>query len=313
VNDSDNPRIKVEAERSTLVGALALGLEYFVADDVAVGVSMHTFIYPNASSSMIVRDPGNRIIVNDQSDVNLTAISALAHLRVFPGQSSGNGGRRLLFADHGPFDTDEMRGYLYLMGGHTSLFDNDFVGDVTLEAPGDFNATLGGGLGMNFTKNWGAEIQLVNSEPNINLSGIGKFAEMSNFSVIPMVRFRWPFLGGRLVPFAAAGIGVAFNDINDERHDIDQFDVIGAVRAPKVEMDNTSIAGSIQIGAEYFLNHHVSFGVTVPAYLFPDWDTSVNYNSTRRPGGGSYPPGITRGSTNFSSIGGLLAIKVYLP
>jgi hypothetical protein len=136
---------------------------------------------------------------------------------------------------------------------------------------------------------------------------------MSNFSVIPMVRFRWPFFGGRLVPFVAAGLGVAFNDVNDARHEIDQFDVVGAVRAPKVEMDNTSIAGSIQFGAEYFLNHHVSFGVTVPVYLFPDWDTSVNYNSTKRPGGGTYPPGIIRGSTNFSSIGGLLAIKVYLP
>jgi opacity protein-like surface antigen len=313
VNDSGNPRIKIDAERTTLVGALALGLEYFAADDVAVGISMHTFIYPNASSSMVVRDPRNRIIVDDDSDVNLTAISALAHLRVFPGQSGSSGDRRLLFADHGPFDTDELRGYLYLMGGNTWIFDDKLVDDVSLAAPGDFNATLGGGLGVNLSKHWGAEIQLLNSEPNVNLSGIGKFAELSNFTVLPMVRFRWPFCGGRLVPFAAAGLGVAFNDVNDARHEIDQFDVNGAVRAPTVDVDGTSIAGSIQFGAEYFLNHHVSFGVTVPVYLYPDWDTSVRYHTTQRPGGGSYPRGVVRGSTNFSSIGTLLAIKVYLP
>ena len=56
VNDTGNPRIKLEAERYSLVGALALGLEYFLADDVAVGVSMHTFIYPDVDTTMVVRD-----------------------------------------------------------------------------------------------------------------------------------------------------------------------------------------------------------------------------------------------------------------
>jgi len=313
VNDSGNPRIKLDADRTSLVGALALGVEYFLADDVAVGASMHTFIYPNVDTEMIVRNQGNRIIVDDKSSVNLTSIAALAHLRMFFGQSdSAPGGRRLFLAEHGPFDTDEIRGYLYVTGGHTSLFDKDFGGGVTLESPGDFNATLGGGVGVNLSKHWGVEIQLVNSEPNINLTGIGKFAEMSNFLVLPMVRFRWQFLGGRLVPFAKAGLGVAFNNVNDARTEIDQFGV-GSVRAPTVDVDETALASSVAIGAEYFLNRHVSFGITVPAYIFPDWDTSIRYNSTQRPGGGSYPRNTVHGSTNFSSIGGMLELKVYLP
>jgi opacity protein-like surface antigen len=313
VNDTGNPRIKLEADRYSLVGSLALGLEYFLADDVAVGVSMHTFIYPGVDTEMIVRDEANRIILDDDSEVNLTAISGLAHLRIFPGQSGDRGERRLFFADHGPFDTDETRVYVYLLGGDTFLFSDEFADDVTLEAPGDFNATLGGGFGVNLSKHWGAEIQLLNSEPNINLSGIGKFAELSTFSVLPMVRFRWPFCGGRLVPFVTAGLGVAFNDVGDAREDIDQFGV-GAVRAPSAEvLDDTSIAGTVGIGVEYFLNRHLSFGLAVPAYLYPDWDTEVNYHSTQRPGGGSFPRGPVRGSTNFSSIGALLEIKVYLP
>ena len=255
----------------------------------------------------------NRIILNDESSVNLTAISGLAHLRVFPGQSADRGERRLFFADHGPFDTDDLRVYFYLLGGHTALLSDEFADEVTMEAPGDFNATLGGGLGLNFTKHWGAEIQLVNSEPNLNLSGIGKFAELSNFNVIPMLRFRWPLCGGRLVPFALAGLGVAFNDVNDARTNIDQIGV-GAVQAPKVRvLDETSLAASVGIGVEYFLNRHLSFGVSVPAYIFPDWDTEVRYNTTQRPGGGRRPSATVRDSANFSSIGGLLQIKVYLP
>jgi opacity protein-like surface antigen len=67
VNDSDNSRVHLDAERMTLVGALALGLEYFAADDGAIGISMHTFIYPNASTTMIIRNAQNRIIVDDYS------------------------------------------------------------------------------------------------------------------------------------------------------------------------------------------------------------------------------------------------------
>ena len=312
VNDTGNPRIKNETDDYSLVGSIALGLDYFVADDVAVGLSMHTFIYPDVDATMVVRDQANRIILNDQSSMNLTSISALAHLRVFPGQSADRGERRLFFADHGPFDTDDLRVYLYLFGGNTWLFSDEFADEVTMKAPGDFNATLGGGLGLNFSQHWGAEIQLVNSEPNLNVSGIGKFAEISNFSVLPMVRFRWPLYGGRVVPYALAGLGVAFNDVNDARTEIDQF-AVGTVRAPKVDVQDTSVAASVGIGVEYFLNRHLSFGVSVPAYIFPVWDSVVRYNSIRRPGGGSFPRGTVRDSANFSSIGGLLQIKVYLP
>jgi outer membrane protein W len=309
INDTGNPKIKVETERSSLVGAIAAGLEYFVADDVAVGLEVHSFIYPDLDSSMVVRDAANRIIVNDEDEVNLTAVSGLAQIRLFPGQSSAHGKRRLFFADHGPFDTDERRVYIYGLAGHTQIFDGDFGGGVEVVSPGDFNATLGGGLGVNLSRHWGAEIQLQNSEPNLNLGGVGKFAELSNFTVLPMARFRWPLRGGRVVPFATAGIGVTFNDLNDVRHTVDQFGV-GTVTTPQLSVDNTSIAGSVSVGVEYFLNHNVSVGLNVPVYLYPDWDTEVRGGTAFVGGGGG---GTQRGHLNFSSIGALLLIKAYLP
>jgi opacity protein-like surface antigen len=309
VNDTGNPKIKVETERSSIVGAIAAGLEYFVAEDVAVGLEVHSFIYPAIDSSMVVRDQANRIILDDHDQVNLTSVAGLAHLRLFPGQSSAHGKRRLFFADRGPFDTDAVRVYLYGLAGHTQILDGDFGGNIEVVAPGDFNATLGGGLGVNVSRHWGYEVQLFNSEPNMNLSGVGKFAELSNFTVLPMVRFRWPLRGGRVVPFATAGVGVAFNKINDVRNDVDQFGV-GAVKTPQVSVDETSVAGSVAVGVEYFLNHHVSIGLSVPFYLYPDWDTEVR-GGTAFVGGAA---GAThRSQTNFSSVGALLLIKAYLP
>jgi opacity protein-like surface antigen len=316
VNDTGNPRIKLEADRSSVVGAVGLGLEYFLADDVAIGAAMHTFIYPDVDTSMVVRDQANRVTFRDDSSVDLTAISALVHMRIFLGEQADDGKpRRLFLADRGPFDTEDPRGYLYLLGGHTQLFDTDFIGGMELKAPGDFNATLGGGLGVNLSRHWGAEIQLLNTEPNINLSGIGKFAELSNFTVMPLARFRWPFQQGRLVAFATAGIGVAFNDVNDARESVDQFNV-GTVTAPKVRIiDETSIAGQVGFGVEYFLNRHLSFGAAVPIYIYPDWDAEARFGTAQQPGGGGNPAGrgTVRDSFNFSSIAGILQIKVYLP
>lgn len=315
VNDTGNPRIKLDADRYSIVGAIAGGLEYFLADDVAVGTTLHAFIYPDVDTRMVVRDQANRVVMDDRSSTNLTSVAGLVHMRVFFGQAGGEGrSHRYFLADRGPFDTDDIRVYLYLMGGHTQLFDRDLPGGLELKAPGDFNATLGGGLGVNFSRHWGAEIQLLNSEPNINLSGIGKFAELSNFTVLPLLRFRWPLCDGRLVPFATAGLGVAFNDIGDARGEVDQFRV-GTVTAPNVRLvDDTTIAGQVGIGAEYFLTRHLSLGVAVPVYFYPDADAEVRFGSAQRPGGGGAAGrGTVRGSYNLTGIAGLLQIKILLP
>jgi opacity protein-like surface antigen len=310
VNDTGNPRIKLEADRYSLAGSIAAGVEYFLTDDVAFGLTLHSFLYPDIDTEMVVRDNANRVVLDDDSSTNMTAVSVLAHMRVMLGEAAGDGKPGNYFlADHGPFDTAQTRVYLYLMGGHTQILDDDF-GNLELKAPGDFNATLGGGLGVNLSRHWGAELQLVNSEPNINLTGIGKFAELSNFLVLPMVRFRWPFCGGRLVPFATAGVGVSFNDIGDARGEVDQF-AVGTVSAPQVRLvDDTTVVGTVGIGVEYFLNRHLSLGVAIPAYIYPDADADVTFGTAQ---GGGAAGRTERSSFNLTGIAGLLQIKVLLP
>lgn len=314
VNDTGNTRLKLEADRSSIVGGVALGADYFLAEDVAVGLALHSFIYPDLDTKLVEYNQGNRIVARYNSSVNLTSIAALVHLRFFFGQAGPPGERRLFLADRGPFDTDERRFYIYALGGHMQVLDTDFGGGVTTRAPGDNNAMLGGGLGVNLSRHWGAEVQMFNTEPNLGFTAIGKFAELSTFAVIPMARFRWQFFGGRLVPFATAGVGVSFADINDERRRLDQFGV-GTVTTPRAELeDDTTVVGSVGIGIEYFLNRHVSFGLAMPAYIYPDMDTSVRYGTSRlgpnQPRAGR---GLVHGQTNLTGIAGLIQIKVYLP
>ncbi len=312
VNDTGNLRVKLTMDEQSLAGSLAMGAEYFVAENVSFGVVMQSFHYPKADTELEVRDPGNRVILRERDEVDLASVSLLAQIRLYPGQAwrpatrdERERKRTFLFAEEGPFDTDDVRVYLYALGGHTFVFDEDFGGGIDIEAPGRFNATLGGGLGVNLTRHWGAELQLVHTEPNLARSAdVGKFAEMSNLTVLPTVRFRWPCGEGRWVPFATAGFGASFSNINDVRQTADVFQR-GSVNTPIARIDETSIAGSLGVGVEYFLNHHITFGVAVPYYFYPDLDTLVQ----ERNGTGA----VQRQTVNLSGLAPMVRITAYMP
>jgi hypothetical protein len=226
-------------------------------------------------------------------------VALLAHLRLYPGQSANApGGKRFFLASEGPFDTDDVRFYIYAIGGHTFLYDENFGDDIEVRAPGDFNATLGGGLGANLSRHWGVEMQLVHTEPNLKRFEEGKIAELSNLTWLPSVRYRYPFLDGQLVPYALAGFGAAFNRINDRRQ-------------PQLDLDvnDMSWAATVGVGVEYFLNHHLSVGLSVPFFFYPDWDTEV---ITRDPAFGPVVSRV-RDEMNLSGAALLLRIAAYLP
>jgi opacity protein-like surface antigen len=308
LNDTANPQVKLDMDQDSIVGSLGAGVEYFLSEDVAFGIGARYFVHPSQDTTITVLDDVGRVTSEDTSTVNLTNVALLAHLRLFPGQAAGPGRlRRLFFADHGPFDTGATRFYIYALGGGTILWDGDFGGEVNMEAPGDFNATLGGGLGLNLSRNWGFEVQLVHTEPNLEAGALGKIAELSNLTVLPSVRYRYPLCGGRLVPFGVAGFGAAFNRIGDVRTATDVFVSPGnfkTVRAPQLDVQDSSFAGVVGLGVEYFFNHHLSIGMSVPVYFYPDWDTTI----TPRDGGAPQ-----RGSANYSSVAALLLLKAYLP
>jgi hypothetical protein len=168
--------------------------------------------------------------------VNLTAISTLARVRIFRQSSAG---RAPLLADHGPSIPTRSAGTS--PDGRRRLDLRLAVRGRRRSGARRLQRHAGGGLGVNWSA-WGAGIQLLNSEPNINLTGIGKFAELSNFTVLPMVRFRWR---SRADASSRREGGPRRRLQQPERrpHERDQCGV--GVCARKVEITNTSIAGSV--------------------------------------------------------------------
>jgi Outer membrane protein beta-barrel domain len=306
LNDTTNTRIKLTGDGSTIAGTVAAGFDYFLAEDVSVGAALQGFIYPSIDSEVFNKDTGK--IVRGSS--NLNSVAVLAHLTMYFGQQAspdGSSPQTLLLADHGTYDSDERRYYLVAMAGDQIYFDDKFGGGLTVKSPGSANWSLGGAVGMNFDEHWGAELQLLNTDVNINGGALGKIGEMSTFTILPTARFRWPFLDGRLVPFLTVGLGVNLNRPNDPRNHVDVFEG-RTQRTPRFELTTASVAASVGIGVEYFLNRHVSVGLAVPLMIYPDWNTTVQPRSAA---GNVGKP--VHASWDYTGIQPTLRITAYVP
>jgi hypothetical protein len=124
-------------------------------------------------------------------------------------------------------------------------------------------------------------------------------------AILPTLRYRVPFLGGRLVPFLTAGLGVGYLIVNDPRLVVEVPNGRGGakqVRSPKWDPESPRIVGSVGAGVEYFLNHHLSVGLYTPFHLYQGTDTTVRYASGK----------TLTGMGDFSGFLTLLQLKAYL-
>ena len=307
VNEDAKPYTRADSDTSTIVGSLSAGFDYFLSPNVAVGLESRYLIHPNQSAEVSFQAGAGGHVTHFMDDTNLTSISLLAQLRMYPGQQEGPGtDRTFFFADHGPFDTDELRFYVAGFFGYDFLFDKSAGGGVTLrDKGGDFNLTKGGAVGVNLDGNWSAEVQMLETPLNLHTDQIGKIAEVDDTAILPTLRYRMSFLGGRLVPFLTAGLGVAYLIVNDPRLVVEVPNGRGGatqVRSPKWDPDSPRIVGSLGAGVEYFLNHHLSVGLYLPFHFYQSADTTVRYANGK----------TVTGTVDFTGFVPLLQLKAYL-
>jgi opacity protein-like surface antigen len=308
VNEDAKPFTRADTDSQTIVGSLSAGLDYFVSENVAVGVEGRYLIHPNQDAEVSFQAGQGGRVTRFMDELNLTGISLLAQLRFFPGQQAGpDGDRRLFLADHGPFDTDELRFYLAGLFGYDFLFDRSAGGGVKLrDKGGDANLSKGGSLGVNFDGHWGFEVQMISTPLNLRTGELGKIAEVNDTPILPTLRYRVPLLGGRLVPFLTAGLGVGYLIVNDPRVVVEVPTGRGGARqvtSPKWDPESPRIVGSVGAGVEYFLNRHLSVGLYVPVHMYQRTDTTVRLANGR----------VLNGTADFSGVLALLQLKAYLP
>jgi len=229
-----------DKESSLLVGTLGGGLEYFIADNIAIGAEVK-YVLAGDTTIRINGTP---------RDQKLQSPLFAATLRMFVPEL-----RPAALAER-----DQPAGARVYVGVRTgAAFTTDRTGfrPLTLEPepPAYFsegNQLFGALLGLDWGRHWGVELAAEGYEARLADATLGSVKEVAVVSVIPHLRWRYPLLGGRLVPFLSAGVGLGYIELNDSKPPSE-------VRNPQGSSFGVAAAGGG--GVEYFVASNISLGL----------------------------------------------------
>lgn len=246
--------IDADDTRLALIGGV--GLEYFIADNIAFGLEgKYTWI-----------DTVETTIDGRSEDLDMSAMMATFGFRIYFRENEP----RPLVSEA---NSDVKRFFFGMRFGGAVLTDNELGPGVKFEAEaqaigGSINQFAGFALGADFGRNWGLELTVGGSEWVPIISGIGGIGEYAVVSVLPAIRYRYPIHDGRWVPYLLVGGGGTFHEFNDARYPGSQVQVR--------ETKGFSPAVAAGGGVEYFFARNVSLGAELRWHY--TWDHTIQIN-----------------------------------
>jgi opacity protein-like surface antigen len=241
-NDRKQPAfgVSVKSESLTPVGTLGAGVEYFLDDNISIGVE---FKYLFAGEqTLTVGGVGQKI----NASAPLTSI-----------------GVRLYYPELRPAPMADAREptptrlYLGLRIGVALPTDTDLTSEIEARpvpvAWGDALAQYFGiGLGLDLNRYLGVELAIEGFEVALARRGLGSIGEYAIYTAIPQLRLRYPLAEGRLVPYGLLGVGLAHAEWNDRKP---RAGLTG------IEAKSNSVAASVGAGIEYFVTRNIALGL----------------------------------------------------
>jgi opacity protein-like surface antigen len=222
-----------DGQDTSVVYALGGGLEYFIADNIAIGVEAK-YVFHNANVEV------NGAPVAADLDAFLTSVG----LRLlFPGPP------KLAPAWVPPIS--ELRPYFGFWLGKAYVLDKQITPGFEIPSIRRENVHAGA-VGLDLNRYLGAEVAVNHYSRDINETTLGKVTEYDIWSFVPQVRVRYPLMGDRLVPYLTGGIGVGLTQTNDTTP-------LGASgKVPRFSADDYSVVGSVGAGLEYFVAYNMA-------------------------------------------------------
>jgi len=233
----------IDADDIGLAWSIGGGVEYFLNEDVTLGVETRFVGVP----AQDIRFEGER------RTASLDSFVVGAVMRAYLGD--GAPGRPAAAPRPWP---------LYLgfhFGGATLVRDEiasgvEARGEHASIAP-DVSQLYGAVLGHDLTPRVAVELAADGTEFNVRVPGVGLVGEFAFYVLTPRVRLTWPLLDGRLRPFVLGGVGVTYVEFNDRKPH--GFDVpIKGIRGR-----DFGVAGAVGGGLEYRIVQHVGLAVDV--------------------------------------------------
>lgn len=223
---------------TSFIGAIGAGAEYYIAPNLALDIEA-------------------KYVGGFETDVRVNGVEQGLSVE----QIVLSGGLRLFFTDthpawseplSAPKDRTARRPYIVIRTGGAVNLNPDKVSSMRIDDDIvllDWSAAVG----YNLNRNWGIEFTAEMYENTLTSPGFGSVAEYSIWNVLGMVRWRYPMMADRLVPYLIGGGGIAYSNVNDPRKSYAQFPI-------NVNTDSGAV-GSFGGGADYFIAENVALNL----------------------------------------------------
>jgi opacity protein-like surface antigen len=249
-----------DGTKTTVAGTVGLGVEYFVADNIALNVEGSYLFAPDAT--LMVQGVPEKVKIS-------------APLVTF--------GMRLFYPEFAPAPMAEARKdvparlYIGARAGGALPLDTELVPGIEAETSnnaigGVLSPTFGASLGLNFGRYYGVEIAVDGYEVNLNVSGLGNIGEWAFYSLMPYFRLRYPMARDRVQPYLLAGFGYGHTEFNDRKPP-------GA--NVQVNADNDTWAMGVGAGIEYFVTSNIALGFEMKYIYSPGHTIQLNSGPER--------------------------------
>lgn len=256
-NDRKAPAFGVEVkdQSTTPVGTVGAGIEYFLADNIALGIE---FKYLFA---------GNQTLKVAGASHRVNASTPLASFSV-----------RMFYPElhTSPVEPAPEPAPLRLYGGFRIGFvvpTNTDIGPGVEARPlpyaigGALNEHYGVAIGLDIGRYFGVEVSIEGYEVAMALRNVGSVGEYALYTAVPQARVRYPLLDGRLVPYAIGGVGFGHAEFNDRKP-----------RGADLRIDakSNSVAATLGAGIDYFVTRRVAAGVESKYSYSPGHPIRIN-------------------------------------
>jgi len=275
--------VKVNTQTAGAVFSVGGGIEYFVANNVALGIEAKYMI----SRAHEIEVEG--LVERGKADLDAVLLA---------------GSIRLLFPET-PAVRQSDRPYagrkrLYIGGRmgaavpiHNEISDGIEWTPSHNEVSSNLgvNRLLGAIVGLNVGDYWGVELVAQGFTPQLALADTGqRFGKFAVYSFIPQLRLRYPFFGGQVSPYFLAGVGLAYGEFTHQKPFGLEVEPVGGT--------GYAVGASAGVGVDYFVARNIAVAV------------ETNYLYARIPGF------FIRGqpqTINADSVLASLNLRIYFP
>lgn len=233
------------------VGALGGGLEYFIANNLALGLEAK-YLFQQAALG-----------VNGQDNkTNLNGFLWGGSLRVYFSEDKAG-------APPLPSQTagDHPRVYLAVRTGTSIPTHRSISPEGSLTGVQGLHFASGS-LGVNIGRYWGLELAVDSMEQNVQIAPYGRIGEYTHSSIVPQVRVMYPLYGDRLVPYAVGGVGVGIAEFGDQTPE--------SAAATTGHSQSRSLVGTAGAGFDYFVINNVALNFETKYRIFQSAMLEVN-------------------------------------